>query len=86
LVFATNDIPDPDQKLAKAIEIVTQTTVNIPMEQQTSTVPDTTLIDKVDITLKIEGNALDTFTIENHPKLQWLPLAVFEAIIFNGLP
>ncbi len=28
LVFATNGIPDPEQKLAKAIEIVTQTTIN----------------------------------------------------------
>ncbi len=28
LVFATNGIAEPDQKLAKAIEIVTQTTVN----------------------------------------------------------
>ncbi|SDE49665.1 Outer membrane protein TolC [Pricia antarctica] len=45
---------------------------NIPMELQASTLPDTTLIDEIDITLKIEGNTLDTFTIANHPKLKSL--------------
>ncbi len=30
----------------------------------------TKLTDEINITLKIEGNALDTFTLENHPKLQ----------------
>ncbi len=42
---------------------------NIPMELQTNTMPDTTLINEIDITLKTEGRTLDTFTIENHPKL-----------------
>ncbi len=45
---------------------------NIPMELQPSTVPDTALMTEIDITLNIEGDALNTFTIDNHPKLKSL--------------
>ncbi|MGB6153831.1 MAG: TolC family protein [Pricia sp.] len=47
---------------------------NIPMELQPTTIPDTELIGDIDITLNIEGNPLNSFTLENHPKLKSLRL------------
>lgn len=45
---------------------------NIPMELQPNVVPDTQLKNEVDITLEILGKPLDSFTLENHPKLRSL--------------
>lgn len=49
---------------------------NIPMELQPNTVPDTELIGDIDMTLNIEGNSLNNFTMENHPKLKSLRLKI----------
>lgn len=49
---------------------------NIPMELQPNTIPDTELAGDIDMALNIEGNSLDTFTIENHPKLKSLRLEI----------
>lgn len=49
---------------------------NIPMELQPNTVPDTELIGDIDTTLNIEGNPLNNFTMENHPKLKSLRLKI----------
>ncbi|MEA1787187.1 TolC family protein [Arenibacter sp. GZD96] len=45
---------------------------NIPMELQPNVVPDVQLKNEVDITLEILGKPLDSFTLENHPKLRSL--------------
>ena len=42
----------------------------IPMELQPNVIPDTNIKDDIDITLEILGKSLDSFTIENHPKLK----------------
>ena len=45
---------------------------NVPVELQPNVVPDITVEDAVDSTLEIMGKPLDSFTIENHPKLRSL--------------
>jgi len=45
---------------------------NIPLELQPNVVPDTELAADIDYTLEILGKPLDSFTVENHPKLRSL--------------
>jgi len=45
---------------------------NIPVELQANVKPDTNIENDIDITLEILGKPLDSFTIENHPKLKSL--------------
>lgn len=45
---------------------------NIPMELQPYVVPDTSLDTEIDQTLEILGLPLDSFSVENHPKLKSL--------------
>lgn len=45
---------------------------NIPVELQANIVPDTDIANDIDTTLEILGKPLDSFTIENHPKLKSL--------------
>ena len=42
----------------------------IPMELQAHVIPDTNIEGDIDTTLEILGKSLDSFTIENHPKLK----------------
>jgi outer membrane protein TolC len=42
---------------------------NIPTELQSNVIPDDNLDLEIDITLEILGKPLDSFTLENHPKL-----------------
>ena len=44
----------------------------IPIELQPNVIPDTDIEGDIDITLEILGKPLDSFTIENHPKLKSL--------------
>jgi len=45
---------------------------NIPTELQPNVIPDTDLDAEIDFTLEILGKPLDSFTLENHPKLRSL--------------
>ncbi|WP_273568287.1 TolC family protein [Maribacter halichondriae] len=45
---------------------------NVPVELQPNVVPEINLEGEVDTTLEIMGKPLDSFTIENHPKLKSL--------------
>ncbi|MEW7292391.1 TolC family protein [Aquimarina sp. 2304DJ70-9] len=45
---------------------------NIPIELQSDVTPDTNVERDIDSTLEIQGNPLDSFTIESHPKLRSL--------------
>ncbi|NHF58692.1 TolC family protein [Flavobacteriaceae bacterium TP-CH-4] len=49
---------------------------NIPVELQPNVRPDTDLEGDIDTTLEILGKPLDSFTIENHPKLRSLGFKV----------
>ncbi|MEZ2413437.1 TolC family protein [Muriicola sp. E247] len=42
---------------------------NIPVELREEVIPDTTLEGEIDLALEIMGLPLDSFTIENHPKI-----------------
>ncbi|NNK21664.1 MAG: TolC family protein [Flavobacteriaceae bacterium] len=42
---------------------------NIPVELREGVIPDTTLEGEIDLALEIMGLPLDSFTIENHPKI-----------------
>lgn len=42
---------------------------DIPVELQPNVIPDRTLNEEIDTTLEIYGRPLDSFTLENHPKL-----------------
>ncbi len=42
---------------------------NIPVELQPNVIPDVDIDGEIDTTLEISGRPLDSFTIENHPKL-----------------
>jgi outer membrane protein TolC len=44
----------------------------IPIELQPNVIPETAIEAEIDITLEILGKPLDSFTIENHPKLKSL--------------
>ncbi len=45
---------------------------DIPVELQPNVIPDINVEQNIDTTLEIQGNPLDSFTIENHPKLRAL--------------
>ncbi|MBQ4820634.1 TolC family protein [Aquimarina sp. MMG016] len=45
---------------------------NIPVELQSNVIPDSDVGGVIDSTLEIQGNPLDSFTLENHPKLKSL--------------
>lgn len=45
---------------------------NVPVELQPNVIPDSNLEADIDTTLEILGKPLDSFTIENHPKLKSL--------------
>ena len=49
---------------------------DVPVELQPSIVPDTNVETAVDETLEIMGKPLDSFTLENHPKLRSLDFKV----------
>nr|WP_047420232.1 TolC family protein [Cellulophaga sp. Hel_I_12] len=49
---------------------------NIPLELQENVIPDENLNKEIDITLEILGVPLDSFTIENHPKLKSLDFKI----------
>jgi outer membrane protein TolC len=42
---------------------------NVPVELQPNVTPDVDIGGEIDVTLEIQGKPLDSFTIENHPKL-----------------
>lgn len=42
---------------------------NVPVELQENVIPKTSLNEEIDTTFEIAGRPLDTFTIDNHPKL-----------------
>ncbi|MBU2995569.1 TolC family protein [Cellulophaga baltica] len=43
---------------------------DVPIELQETIIPDQNLVEDIDVTLEILGKPLDSFTIENHPKLK----------------
>lgn len=45
---------------------------NIPLELQPNVIPDTEIASDIDATLEIMGKPLDSFDLENHPKLKSL--------------
>lgn len=45
---------------------------NVPVELQPNVIPDIDIAGEIDTTLEILGKPLDSFTIENHPKLKSL--------------
>ena len=45
---------------------------NIPLELQPNVIPDTEIASDIDTTLEIMGKPLDSFDLENHPKLKSL--------------
>ncbi len=45
---------------------------NIPVELQSNVVPDSNIEENIDTTLEIMGKPLDSFVLENHPKLRSL--------------
>jgi outer membrane protein TolC len=49
---------------------------NIPLELQENVIPDQNLNNEIDITLEILGIPLDSFTLENHPKLRSLDFKI----------
>ena len=49
---------------------------NVPIELQANVVPNQNPEDEIDTTLEILGKPLDSFTIENHPKLRSLNFKV----------
>jgi outer membrane protein TolC len=45
---------------------------DVPVELQEDVIPDLNLEEEIDVTLEIMGKPLDSFTLENHPKLRSL--------------
>lgn len=45
---------------------------NIPLELQSNVTPDVNIASDIDVTLEILGKPLDSFAVENHPKLRSL--------------
>ncbi len=45
---------------------------DVPVELQSNVIPDVYMDDEIDATLEIMGKPLDSFTLENHPKLRSL--------------
>ncbi|MCX2718236.1 TolC family protein [Lentiprolixibacter aurantiacus] len=49
---------------------------NVPVELQENVIPDISMDEVIDTTLEIGGTPLDSFTLENHPKLRSLEYKV----------
>jgi len=49
---------------------------NVPVELKENVIPDTNIEGEIDTTLEILGKPLDSFTLENHPKLRSLSYKV----------
>ncbi len=58
---------------------------NIPMELQDGVVPDTSLDTEIDQALEILGKPLDSFVLENHPKLKSLNYKIDGLIVDKRL-
>jgi len=58
---------------------------NVPLELEDNVIPDTSLQNEIDIALEILGRPLDSFTIENHPKILSLGLKIDQLIIDRRL-
>lgn len=58
---------------------------NIPTELQSNVIPDSDLDTEIDATLEILGKPLDSFNLENHPKLKSLGLKVDGLIVDKRL-
>ncbi|MDT0606631.1 TolC family protein [Croceitalea rosinachiae] len=49
---------------------------DVPVEVQANVVPDINVEDDIDVTLEIMGKPLDSFTLDNHPKLRSLDFKI----------
>lgn len=58
---------------------------NIPMELQEGVVPDTSLDTEIDQALEILGKPLDSFVLENHPKLRSLSYKIDGLVVDKRL-
>ena len=58
---------------------------DLPIELQPNVVPDSTVEDDVDETLEIMGRPLDSFTLENHPKIQSLKYKIDGLVVDKRL-
>jgi outer membrane protein TolC len=59
--------------MKKSLELSNFLWINdVPVELQEDVIPDLNLEEEIDVTLEILGKPLDSFTLENHPKLRSL--------------
>lgn len=58
---------------------------NVPLELEDNVIPDASLQNEIDTALEILGRPLDSFTIENHPKIISLGLKIDQLIIDRRL-
>ncbi len=58
---------------------------DVPVELEDNVIPDTSLQNDIDIALEILGKSLDSFTIENHPKIKSLGLKIDQLVIDRRL-
>ncbi|WP_350293127.1 TolC family protein [uncultured Croceitalea sp.] len=59
--------------MKKSLELSNFLWINdVPVELQENVIPDYNVSDDIDVTLEIMGKPLDSFTLENHPKLKSL--------------
>ena len=58
---------------------------DLPIELQPNVVPDSTVEDDIDETLEIMGRPLDSFTLENHPKIQSLKYKIDGLVVDKRL-
>ncbi len=58
---------------------------DVPVELEDNVIPDTSLRSDIDIALEILGKSLDSFTIENHPKIKSLGLKIDQLVIDRRL-
>lgn len=61
----------------KSLELSNFLWINdVPVELQPNVVPDINVEEEIDVTLEIMGKPLDSFTIDNHPKLRSLDFKI----------
>ena len=58
---------------------------DVPVELEDHVIPDTSLQNEIDIALEILGRPLDSFTIENHPKIKSLGFKIDQLVIDRRL-
>lgn len=58
---------------------------DVPVELEDHVIPDTSLQNEIDIALEILGRPLDSFTIENHPKIKSLAFKIDQLVIDRRL-